>query len=234
MPSLAKELAELISTTGQITVQNEDIVSVANTKIDGLITSNQIANVAADKIIGTLGGNYVQQVYTSPATWTKPEGLKAVKVTVVGAGGGSAAYDTPGQSATPGGTTSFGAFLSATGGAGAASNGPTVDGSGGAGSGGQLNVTGSPGSFSGQSGFAFGRGVSAGNNGEIYGGGASSSWPNGGLARAGGGGASIEYLTAPGLPGPVAVTVGSGGTGSGQGGTARTGAVGLVIVEEFY
>jgi hypothetical protein len=36
----------------------------------------------------TLGGNYVQRTYTSPATWTKPAGLKAVKVTVVGGGGG--------------------------------------------------------------------------------------------------------------------------------------------------
>lgn len=34
------------------------------------------------------GGNYVLQVYTSPATWTKPASIKAVKVSVTSAGGG--------------------------------------------------------------------------------------------------------------------------------------------------
>lgn len=34
------------------------------------------------------GGDYIMQVYSSPATWTKPAGLKAVKVTVIGGGGG--------------------------------------------------------------------------------------------------------------------------------------------------
>jgi hypothetical protein len=33
------------------------------------------------------GGDYVQTIYTSPATWTKPAGLKAVKVKVWGGGG---------------------------------------------------------------------------------------------------------------------------------------------------
>jgi len=35
----------------------------------------------------TGGGGYVLRAYTSPATWTKPAGLKSVKVTVIGAGG---------------------------------------------------------------------------------------------------------------------------------------------------
>jgi hypothetical protein len=34
------------------------------------------------------GSDYIMQTYTSPATWTKPAGLKAVKVTVIGGGGG--------------------------------------------------------------------------------------------------------------------------------------------------
>jgi hypothetical protein len=34
------------------------------------------------------GGNYIQRVYTSPATWTKPADLKAVKVIVIAGGGG--------------------------------------------------------------------------------------------------------------------------------------------------
>lgn len=44
-------------------------------------TSNTINSTA------TGGGNYVMRAYTSPATWTKPAGLVAVKVTVVGGGG---------------------------------------------------------------------------------------------------------------------------------------------------
>ena len=35
------------------------------------------------------GGNYAMQVYTSSGTWTKPAGLKAIKVTVIGGGGAS-------------------------------------------------------------------------------------------------------------------------------------------------
>jgi hypothetical protein len=34
------------------------------------------------------GGNYIMRKYTSPATWTKPAGLKAVKITILGGGGG--------------------------------------------------------------------------------------------------------------------------------------------------
>lgn len=35
------------------------------------------------------GGNYAMQVYTTSGTWTKPAGLKAIKVTVIGGGGAS-------------------------------------------------------------------------------------------------------------------------------------------------
>jgi len=80
------------------------------------------------------GGDYIMQVYGSPATWTKPAGLKAVKVTVVGGGGGGGGAASPGCSTESGG-------------------------------------------------------------------------------GGGGGGVAIEYLDAPALPGPVAVTVGSGGAG---------------------
>jgi hypothetical protein len=87
------------------------------------------------------GGNYIQRTYTSPATWTKPAGLKAVKVTVVGGGGGG------------GGT-----------------RGCDVDNP-------RSGGTGSP------------------------------------------GGTAIEYISAPSIPGPVAVTVGAGGSGGPAPGT---------------
>lgn len=147
-------------------------------------------------------GNYVMQTYTntspSGVTWTKPAGLKAIKVTVVGGGGGSNPIFLPapagppapfnsrgyggsggggasveyipapsipgpvtvtvgagGGSSTPtaspfttGGTSSFGSFLSATGGAGGGLNpsGITASGgTGGSGSNGSFNITGQAG-----------------------------------------------------------------------------------------
>jgi hypothetical protein len=108
------------------------------------------------------GGDYIQRIYTSPATWTKPTGLKAVSITLIAGGGGGAGSNpvggdfkgggaggnarmpsvfnyvaapsipgpvtvTVGAGGTPGpatgaggagGTSSFGPFLSATGGGG--------------------------------------------------------------------------------------------------------------------
>jgi hypothetical protein len=190
------------------------------------------------------GSDYVMQVYTSPATWTKPAGLKAVKVTVIGGGGGAGL-----STSTAGGTSSFGPFLSATGGAG---NGPT-GGAGGAGSGGQINVNGERGQVAapgvpaaivvgGGSGFGFAVSqiqLSPGrSNGFANGGGATANDGSGpSLSGAGGGGGAIEYLDAPAIPGPVTVTVGAGGSGTAPGPgipLIRTGGAGLVIVEEFY
>src|SRR5210317_1557638 len=50
------------------------------------------------------GGGYALNAYTSPVTWTKPAGLKAVKVTVVGAGGAGG----PATSGWPSGATGGG------------------------------------------------------------------------------------------------------------------------------
>lgn len=90
------------------------------------------------------GGNYVMRTYNSPATWTKPAGLKAVKVTVVGGGGGG----------------------------------------GGA------------------------RGTSIPNPNPYT----PSTLSPRSAGQGGGGGAAIEYIPAESIPGPVAVTSGSGGT----------------------
>ena len=53
-------------------------------------TADGTTFLAGDRTFKTVteGGNYIMRTYTSPATWTKPAGLKAVKVTVVGGGGG--------------------------------------------------------------------------------------------------------------------------------------------------
>jgi hypothetical protein len=200
--------------------------------VGNVLTSNGTAWVSQAAAAG--GGDYIMQVFTTPGTWTKAAGLKAIKVTVIG-GGGGAGFPT----GNTGGTSSFGspAFLSATGGAGNNSVGRV---SGGAGSGGQLNVPGGPsGVFnvscnyivsSGGSALGFGPGIGQGPSsaGLSYGGGGQ--YFSGGSA-AGGGGGAVEYIDAPALPGPQPYSVGSGGTAS-PGGSA--GAAGVIVVEEFY
>jgi hypothetical protein len=207
--------------------------------------------------------NGTTQVFTSPGTWTKPATVKRVKVTVIGGGGGCAStgpFPIPSsgsQVGNPGGTSSFGGFLSATGGVGSPSGGSA----GGSGSGGDLdvggqrglNMTDSDSGFStyrflggsaafGLSGSAFATAPSsvpgpsqtfriAGAN---YGGGAVAIGPAR-RSAAGAGGGSIEYIPAPSIPGPVSVTVGAGGTAGGPAApTGATGAAGVIIVEEFY
>ncbi len=97
----------------------------------------------AFQIAGGGGSNYAMTTFTAPGTWTKPTGLKAVKVTVIG-GGGVAMAAMAGAPASPtftaAGTSSFGAFLSATGGANAPASFTVA--LGGTGSGGDLNSSG--------------------------------------------------------------------------------------------
>jgi hypothetical protein len=220
--------------TGATTLTAENVVIgngtssvkfVAPGTTGNVLTSNGSAWLS--QAAAASGGDYIMQVFTTPGTWTKAAGLKAIKVTVIGGGGGTAS---PGGT---GGTSSFGspAFLSATGGA-------SQPGAGGSGSGGQLNSVGGSGSYhpfgcpgsltiSGNSAFGFGPGIvtpGASNAGRAYGGGATTA----GLGGGGGGGA-IEYIDAPALPGPQPYTVGTGGPGP-----AAAGAAGVVIVEEFY
>jgi len=198
------------------------------------------------------GGNYVLQAFTSPATWTKPAGIKAVKVTVVGGGGdgGTAAAATPqfverkGAGGGGGGTSieyipapSIPGPVSVTTGAagGTSSFGPFCSATGGS-VGGALSGTG----------VASGGVGGAGSGGDI-------NMPGG----------TGQLVTIPGQPagagggsifgvGGVAVQgtnngVAGGNFGGGGSGGSRTGPVGstsefpggagsagIVIVEEFY
>jgi hypothetical protein len=140
--TLANALPAGSGGTGANTLTSENVIIgngtsavkfVAPGTTGNVLTSNGSAWLSQAAAAG--GGDYIMLAYTSPATWTKPAGLKAVKVTVVGGGGASANISAP-----------LGPGFVVTGG--------------------------------------------------------------------GGGGTSFKYLDAPAIPGPVSVTVGSGGTGT--------------------
>ncbi|WP_114910883.1 glycine-rich domain-containing protein [Acidibrevibacterium fodinaquatile] len=178
-------------------------------------------------------------------TWTVPSGISQVRARLWGAGGGAGGGGsgaggsgggyaegyfpvTPGTtiaitvgaggtSGLAGGTTSFGTFASATGGApggsGSANGAGVAAANGGTGSGGSLGISGQ----FGQNGLVFpGGGLVGGSGGAAFGGG-------GAFGPAGSSSTSL-----PGLDGAFAGAGASGGIADGAGGT---GANGLVILE---
>jgi len=92
--TLANALPAGSGGTGATTLTAENVVIgngtssvkfVAPGTTGNVLTSNGSAWLSQAAAAG--GGDYIMNAYTSPATWTKPAGLKAVKVTVVGGGG---------------------------------------------------------------------------------------------------------------------------------------------------
>jgi hypothetical protein len=202
------------------------------------------------------GGNYAMNAYVAPATWTKPDGLKAIKVTVIGAGGngggvtaggsggsssaggggaGGAAIDYIPAPSIPGpvavtagpGTNSFGAFCSATAGS-AAGSAPGGAFTATAGGAGGIGTGGT---------FNVGGGGGGAGAGQGFCGGA------GGNSMLGAGARGVvaspnlgPSLLSPGQAGGI--YGGGGGGGSRNSGTTAVGsgagANGIVIVEEFY
>ena len=196
------------------------------------------------------GGGYTKTIYTSPATYAPPASLKALRVTVYGAGGnggtctnpdrgggggggGGIAFEVLQSPEVPGpvsvtagpGTNSFGSLLSATAG-GNGGPAPNVsagpEGPGGSGSGGDEN-------YDGQAGMKH-------DQQPTYGGAAAF------LAKTyqyGNGGGTP--LAPPGIPSSNGGLTGNDGTGYGNGGRGArgtngnegTGSAGAVIVEEF-
>lgn len=234
------------------------------------ILINATSNTISSTVTG--GGNYAMQVFTNTTpggtTWTKPANLVAVKVTVVGGGGGTLspspgsptlggaggggasieyipAPSIPGPvtvtvgaaggttaPTTTGGTSSFGAFLSATGGSGPPS-------AGGSGANGTVNFTG--GSGGGSSGVVDLNGTGPTNPGSVL---KVSFAGRGGDSIFGGGGnesASFSTVSAP-SPGVTPISAAAattyGGGASGKVGASASGGAsgfqGIVIVEEFY
>lgn len=207
------------------------------------------------------GGDYVMEAYTSPATWTKPSTLKAIKVTVVGGGGsgGSASGSTsPSLNGCGGGGGAGGASIiyldvaalpaspiTITAGAGTNSFGAFCSATGGANAPTSSFASGSP------------------NIGPGGAGGAGTTTPNPNVINLGGqqgvtgiqigtanrisgqGGSSIfgagalALINTANVNGNAATSFGSGGSGATRGNSPGTstggaGAGGVVVVEEFY
>lgn len=215
----------------------------------------------AGPISGKFGQGRVKG-FVSDGTFTVPDGVTAVRARLWGAGG---AHDgggggfaikeitglTPGASIavtvgecpdnnSDGGSSSFGAHLSATGG----SNGDTGDGSGGTGTGGDFNSTGGTGGSSGGGGAAgvFGDGGDAGSPGNAGGGGSAIGAAGIGITgkeNEPGQMDALDFLSTGGgsAEGGHAMNGGGGGKNSiggfpaGGGDNNRKGGDGLVIVE---
>lgn len=175
------------------------------------------------------------QVFTASGTWTKPAGLKYVRVKLVGGGGPGQSMTKASTSTTNGGSTSFGSHLSATGG--------NVDGTSGIGSSGNINYKGQRGvrnsgggsasSVGGIGGASFlGAGTNYGGGGM---GGDSNSSGNTGGGGGGAGGGSEKTIVAATLGSTETVTVGAGGVASpSDTNPGEAGGPGVVIVEEYY
>ena len=189
------------------------------------------------------GGNYIRRIYTSPATWTYDSSIQAIKVTVIGGGGSGGNTNNPDESGSggsggysdeyisapalsapvsvtvgsAGGSSSFGSFLSASGG-NTGSNAPGNAGNAGSGSGGDINETAAPSYYIGatQPYGTMGNGMVYNGMGYLgnYPGDLRIGQPGEGFGGGGRGACSRNIPAAPG----------SGGTG----------APGGVIVEEFY
>lgn len=184
-----------------------------------------------DSTTQSTASNYVMQVFTAPGTWTKPDGLKSIRVTVVGAGGGSQ-LNSPATPVTYGGGGGGGAAIkylnastipgpvSVTVGTGSTGTGNSSSfGSFASATGGETGVPGN--SSSG--------GVGSGGDLNITGGGGGNTNSPGGSSILGGG---------AGAPGGAKKNGGSFGGGASGAPTVNassaTGADGVVIVEEFY
>jgi hypothetical protein len=228
----------------------------------GLVLATSPTGWAATPNSAIGGGNYVMNAYTSPATWTKPATLKAVKITVVGAGGAGGAATGPGippsaagggggaggaairyldATAIPGpisisagaGTNSFGSIASATAGA----TGPAISSPGNPyifTPGGSGGV-GMPPSSSGTINMSGATGM---RGGATLGGGNAIFGGAGANSIFGGAGALVVTVAGTTIAGQSATGYGSGGGGAVKANAPNSaggsGMPGIVIVEEFY
>jgi hypothetical protein len=234
--------------TGTLPVGNGGTGLTSPSTTGNVLTSNGTAWVSS----APAGAGFTsQQIFTSSGTFTIPTGKSVVKVYVVGAGGGggtraTSSYATDGgNSSVTSGTQTITAIYGNGGKAVPSSDGECSSGKGGTSSGGDLNLTGQPGTsgiyganFAPQGGGSFlgsgGYGINSGNAGAgIYGGGGASAQTTQSYGAGGGGGCAIKYLTGLTSGNTLTITIGAGGTGSTSGtySSGGAGGNGIIVVE---
>jgi hypothetical protein len=238
--------------TGQTSLTAGSVLVGNGTSAVNLVAAGSNGNVlTSDGTTWTsaaaAGGQLQTELFTAPGTWTKPASCTQVKVTVVGGGAGGLPAAAP-VFANPGGTTSFGPALSATGGTASPTIAGQFPGNGTVSVGTaiktgaiQMNTSGTPTTADGISGrlTSLGGGIAGAlNRGNILSP-AAISYATSIIQIAGGNGNNGGYggLAVAIVPvsAPVTVTVGAGGAG-GNAGTAQqvgTGGVGGAVLVEF-
>ena len=226
--------SQLISTvaTGTAPIAVNSSTTVPNLNVDLLDGRHASDFLASDTVVRLSAVRY----YSSSSTWVKPTNLSYITVEVWGGGGGGGSSSWYGS--TGGGTSSFGNFLSATGGGTPLYGGGNNSfANGGVGSGGDINL---PGQKSSSKGGNSPRGGNGGESGWTQqesipamapGGGGSGSYDkidSGG----GGGGYSKKMIPANSLSSSHIVTVGGGGS-KGSYNNCQDGAAGAVVIYEY-
>ena len=234
-----------ITTTGDLIIGNgaNSATRLAIGSSNTVLTSN--GTTATWAAAG--GGQLQTEIFTSPGTWTKPSSCTQVRVTVIGAGGGGAGGGVPAGS--PGGTSSFGPAVSATGGAGSPGSGAGGSGSGTVSGGTALNTydvsLGIPATSPSANSNVF-LGVLSGSSirpaqpgapkastayttsSTFIAGARGLGVPSGECGGAGGYATAIVPVSAP-----VTVTIGAGGSGGGPTGPGISGGVNGAVLVEF-
>lgn len=199
------------SVTGQKVAANTlDVSKFAAQAANKLYTTNSSGMTTLVDYTTARGMVVYSSVGTS--TFTPPEGVTSVKVTVVGGGGGGGASANGSGAGSSGGTSSFGSYCSATGGSGgigAYTSGTSTTGAGGAGGAGGVGVGGTINLFGG-----------SGQAGQSKDGSYSCTGGSGGCSFMGGGGSGGASATSSAST-YAGKAYGSGG-GGGFGGTGST------------